>query len=207
MISPDFAILGALLPLPGYGAYIWKVLHSRVQPNLVSWSLWAAAALIAFAAEVAEHTGLRPALVTLSLGLGPLAIVLASLTCRGAYRQLTPPDILCGVLSFAAVGLWLLTRKGDVAIVFAILADGLAAVPTVRKSYAHPQSENAWTYLASGTGAVITLLTVRNWTLARCGFPAYVAVVCAVISSLILISDPPAPPGLAARRIGHGTGP
>jgi hypothetical protein len=197
VISPDFAILGAALPLAGFASYIRAVLAGRAQPDRVSWSLWAAAPLIAFAAEVSQHAGLRAALVTLTLGLGPLAVVLASLASPGTWK-LTRLDLACGAASVLALELWAATRQGDVAIAFAILADGLAAVPTVTKSWSHPETETAGTYLASGAGAVVTLLTVRDWTFATCGFPVYVAAVCAVISALILV--PPLASLPAGRR-------
>lgn len=196
MISPDFAILGAALPLAGFASYIRAVLLGRAQPDRVSWSLWAAAPLIAFAAEVSQHAGLRAALVTLTLGLGPLAVVLASLASPGTWK-LTRLDLACGAASVLALELWAATRQGDVAIALVIAADLCAALPTIGKSWSHPGSESAGTYIASGTGAGITLLTVREWQFAACAFSAYVVAVCTVISALILV------PPLASLPAGH----
>src|SRR5262249_11535231 len=86
-----------------------------------------------------------------------------------------------------------MTGRGDSAIALSIGADAFAAVPTVLKSYARPESESPWTYLASGAGAVTTLLTVRHWasaTFASYAFPSYVAAICALISALILLPRP-----------------
>ena len=66
-----------------------------------------------------------------------------------------------------------------------ILADGLAAVPTLVKSYIYPGTENYHTYLASAIGAAITLLTISNWNFANFGFPLYILIICIIFVFLI----------------------
>jgi hypothetical protein len=190
VISQHWAVLATALPLAGFASYARDTLAGRARPDRVSWALWAAAPLIAFAAEVASRTSLQVALVTLALGTGPLCVLAASLAARGASWRLTRLDLACGGLSALALVLWAVTGRGDTAIALAIAADALAAAPTVAKSWTDPGSESPWTYLASGAGAGITLLAVPHETFAACGFPAYVVAVCAVIAALILVSRP-----------------
>ena len=190
MVSPHLAIVGALLPLAGFAKYIRDMFRGDADPNRVSWALWALSPLIAFPAEVAQHARLQPALVTLALGLGPLAVLAVSLRRRECYWRLGRFDYICGALGVLALAGWAATRRGDVAITLSIAADALAAVPTVAKSYTHPESESPWTYLASGTGSGITLLTISHWEFAAYAFPAYVVVACALISALILLPRP-----------------
>jgi predicted secreted protein len=151
---------------------------------------------------------MQVALVTFTLGLGPLLVLLVSFANRGCYWKLTRFDFICGGLSAAAITAWVMTGRGDAAIALSIAADAFAAVPTVLKSYARPESESPWTYLASGAGAVITLLTVRHWssaTFASYAFPSYVAAICALISALILLPRPGR--GRAGRRAGARAAP
>jgi predicted secreted protein len=203
LISQRFAILGAALPLAGFVSYIWAMTRGRAEPNRVSWALWASAPLIAFAAEIMQGTNMQIALVTFTLGLGPLLVLLVSFANRGCYWKLARLDVVCAGLSGAAIAAWVMTGRGDAAIALSIAADAFAALPTVLKSYARPESESPWTYLASGAGAVITLLTVRHWasaTFASYAFPSYVAAICVLISALILLPRP-------ARRAGAGAAP
>ncbi len=193
LISQHLAVLGAALPLAGFVSYIWDMTRGRAEPNRVSWALWASAPLIAFAAEIAQGTNMQIALVTFTLGLGPLLVLLVSFASRGCYWKLARLDVVCGGLSGAAIAAWVMTGRGDAAIALSIAADAFAALPTVLKSYARPESESPWTYLASGAGAVVTLLTVRHWasaTFASYAFPSYVAAICALISALILLPRP-----------------
>ena len=183
MISGDFGWLAAAVPLAGFASYLRAMLRGRARPNKVSWSLWAAAPLIAFPAELAQGTGWTTALATLALGAGPALILAASFALPGAYWALTRSDLGCAAVAAAALAGWAATRQGDLAIALAIAADALAATPTIRKAYANPGSESTGTYAASGAGSAITLLTIAHWRFAAWAFPAYVVVACAIITA------------------------
>jgi hypothetical protein len=191
MIDPRFAIVGALIILTGNAAYAWDTVRGNTQPNRVTWMLWALAPLIAFAAEVTQGVGLNSVLA-LTVGLGPLIVVVASFLDPKAYARVTPFDAGCGVLSVVALGAWAATGSGNVAILLSILADFLAAVPTIRKAYRQPHTEHAVAFLAGVAGAGITLLTIKpeDWGFASAAFPAYILLDSALIAGLILAPRP-----------------
>ena len=131
MLDVHFVILGAVIGMAGTAKYLWDTLRGVTQPNRVSWLLWATAPLLAFAVELHEGVGLQ-ALMTFTVGFGPLLVLVASFRSPGAAWRIGPLDYLCGCLSVAGLGLWIATRHGTVAIVASIAADALAAVPTLR---------------------------------------------------------------------------
>lgn len=186
MISEKFVILGALINLGGTIGYVRATLAGRARPNRVTWSLWALAPLIAFAAELGEGVGLV-ALMTFMAGFGPLMILTASFVNKNAYWKLTRFDYICGGLSLLGLALWLVTRQGNMAILFAILADGLAAMPTVVKAYKNPDSEYSLAFVLGGTSAVIALASIDKWTFANWGFPLYILAICSLIVGLLKI--------------------
>ncbi|HLL78032.1 MAG TPA: hypothetical protein VKT25_00940, partial [Ktedonobacteraceae bacterium] len=94
-------------------------------------------------------------------------------------------DLTCGVLSLIGLVLWFLTKSGDVAIVFSILADGLAALPTIIKSFNYPETESAAPYFTGMLSAGISLLTAKTWELATVGFPLYIFLVTLLMAVLI----------------------
>jgi hypothetical protein len=185
MIDRHFAILAALITLAGSAGYALDTLRGRTQPNRVSWVMWAIAPLIAFAAELTEHAGLE-SLLTFSVGFGPVLVLLASFLDPRAYTRITRLDLVCGALSAAALAMWALTGRGDVAIAFSILSDLWAAIPTVHKALRRPESESAKAFVPSAIGCVITLLTIRHWVFANYGFPIYILLIDTTLSALIL---------------------
>lgn len=184
MLSPNFVIVGTLIGAVGSIAYLIATLKGKVKPNRVSFLLWAIAPLIAFAAMKAKGVGLE-SLMTLSVGVFPLMIFIASFTNKEAEWKLSGFDVLCGFLSVVGLILWRLTREGNVAIVFSIVADGLAAVPTVVKAYKYPETEVAWPWIMTSIGVVITLLTLTRITLANSAFNIYILIANTTIFALV----------------------
>jgi hypothetical protein len=191
MIDAHFAILGALIVLTGNAAYARDTVRGNTQPNRVTWVLWGLAPMIAFAAEVVQGVGLN-AVLTLAVGFGPLLVVAASFLDPRAYARVTPFDAGCGVLSLIALGAWAATGRGNLAILLSILADFLAALPTIRKAYRLPHTEHAVAFLSGVVGATITLLTIKaeDWGFASVAFPAYIALDSGLIAVLILVPRP-----------------
>jgi hypothetical protein len=191
MIDAHFAILGALIIITGNAAYAVDTVRGKTQPNRVTWMLWALAPMIAFAAEVAQGVGLN-AVLTLAVGFGPLLVVAASFLDPKAYARVTAFDAGCGVLSLIALVAWAVTGRGNVAILLSVLADFLAAIPTIRKAYRYPHTEHAAAFLSGVAGAAITLLTIQpeDWGFANVAFPIYILLDSGLIACLILLPRP-----------------
>ncbi len=176
MISENFVILGALISFIGSMSYVRDVLKGKAKPNRATWFLWALAPMIAFSAELDSGVGLR-SLMTFMVGFNPALIFIASFINKQAYWKLTRLDYICAVLSLIGLGLWLASGEGNVAIIFAIVADGLAAVPTLVKSFKYPETENYHAFLGGLISSVLALLTIDIWSLAHWGFPLYILVI------------------------------
>jgi hypothetical protein len=172
MLDPRFVIVAALVNVAGCASYLLSTLKGRTKPNRVSFALWTLTPMVAFAAEIQQGVGLE-SLITFASGFGPLLILLASFKDRKSYWKLTAFDYSCGVLSLAGVILWAITREGNIAIFFSIIADFLAAMPTITKSYTNPETENWLGYLSTVISASIGLLTITDWHFANYGFPTY----------------------------------
>ena len=180
MLHPNFVILGVLIGSIGTLSYLIDTLNGKVKPNKISWLLWATAPLIAFFAEIKQGVGIQ-SLMTFAVGAGPLLIFLASFLNKKAQWKLSKFDLTCGVLSILGLILWYLSQDPNIAIIFSILADGLAAVPTLVKSYREPETENPWAFFFGMISAIITLLTITIWDLAHYGFPLYIFLICLIL--------------------------
>jgi hypothetical protein len=184
MINQNFVIVGAIIAAAGSLSYLIDTLKGRVKPNRVSFLLWSLAPLIAFFAEIKQGVGIQ-ALMTFIVGFLPFTIFISSFVNKKAVWNLTGFDLICGTLSIIGLVLWYITKSGNIAIIFSILADALAAMPTVVKSFNYPETESAWPYFASTISAILTLLTVKVWNLANIGFPLYIVLITLVIFSLV----------------------
>lgn len=185
MINPNFVYIGVILQLVGGGSYLLlDTIKGKVRPNRVSWLLWSLAPLIAFYAEIRQGVGME-SYATFVVGFVPFLIFLASFINKKAQWKIQKLDVLCGALSVAGLILWLILKVGNIAIFFSILADGLASLPTIIKSWKEPQSENVSVYFFGMVNAVIGLLVIKTWNFENYGFLVYISFVCLVMVFLV----------------------
>lgn len=168
--------LGAAVNLIGIFSYIKDTLRGTTKPNRVSWLLWALAPLIATAAALVKGVGLA-VLPVFMVGFGPLLVLFASYTNRNAYWKLGALDYICGLFSALALILWGITKEPNIAIAFAIASDGLAAVPTLVKSWKYPETESAIAYTTALFNTLTSFAAVKIWDFSAIAFPIYLVII------------------------------
>lgn len=184
--NDHFIYLALFIGIIGGLIYLKDTITGRVKPNRVSYFFWFLLPTIAFAAELDKGVGLT-AYYTLLNGIGPLCILLATFAIKDAYWKLERVDYVMGGLALISVILWQRTGEGNLAIGFVILADALASIPTIRKSYKSPETENIVPYSLSLLAATITTLSVPVWNFAHYGFPLYLVIISASIVGAIAL--------------------
>ena len=184
MFDERLVILGIIITFIGGLGYIIDTLKGKTKPNRVTWSIWAIAPLIAFAAQKQQGVGAE-AWMTFIVGFNPLLIFLASFVNKNARWELGRLDIVCGILAILGLACWYLTQVGNIAIFFSIIADFLAAIPTLIKAYQYPETESYKEFLGVTIAAFLTMLTISTWNFAHVGFPLYSFLLCGVLFSLV----------------------
>ena len=184
MLPDYFVIIGTLIGAAGSVAYLVNTVKGKVRPNRVTFLMWSFVPFIAFSAQIQQGVGIE-ALMTFSTGFLPLTVFIASFANKASEWKLTRFDVVCGILSLVGLVLWMITKVGNIAIFFSIVADALAAVPTVVKAWKYPETEIAWPWIATVSGVLLTLLTLSEFTFANCGFILYILAVNIVIYTLV----------------------
>jgi hypothetical protein len=185
VIDPRFVYLAAALSLVGAYGYIRDTLRGDTSPNRVTWSLWGVEGVLAFFVEIQQHVGLA-SLMTLMLGLVPCAVVVASFRNRNAVWKLGAFDAICGAVSVAGLVFWAFVNEPTVALVSFVVADQMAALPTVRKSWLAPSTESPRLFFLGSMNCAITVLTLTKLTTAGVLFPGCILVTDLIVGLLIV---------------------
>ena len=184
MISVNWIYVGIAIGALGTAVYLRDTLRGTTKPNRVTWLLWAVAPLLAAAVELEEGVGLR-ALPTFMIGFMPLLVFAASFHNAASVWKIRRIDYACGLMSVVGTAVWLATRNGVLAISAAIVADFLAGVPTVMKSWSHPETETVHTYVGAVVSMVVVLLTIDHWTFDVAAFPVFIVGMGSVMVFLV----------------------
>lgn len=171
-MTPYIVIIGALVQIVGYYPYLKETLRGESKPNRMSWLMWSVAPIIGTAAALSD--GVRWAVLPVFMaGLGPLVVVLASFLNKESYWKLERFDYVCGAFSVIALVVWQTTTHPSIAVLFAVLSDGAAGVPTLLKAWRYPETENAWPFVTSVLGASTSFVAIKSWSVSAYAFPVY----------------------------------
>jgi hypothetical protein len=197
VISVNWIYVGTAIGALGGAIYLRDTWRGTTKPNRVTWLLWAVAPLLAAAVELNQGVGLR-ALPTFMVGFVPLLVFAASFHNPASVWKIRRIDYACGIMSVVGTAVWLATRNGVLAISAAIAADFLAGVPTLMKSWTHPETETVYGYVGALVSMGITLLTIDHWTFDVAAFPIFI--VCMASVQTFLVGFEPGPRLLRARQ-------
>jgi len=167
-----FVIVAAFASLLAAFVYIRSMFKGQTKPNRVTWLMWSIAPFIATAASVS--TGVSWAVVPVFMsGLSPFLIFISSFLKKKAYWKLSSFDYLCGISAIIALILWYLTKEPNLAIIFAIVSDGSAALPTLAKAWRNPETESAWPFTVGIFSPITSFIVAATWTFSELAFPIY----------------------------------
>lgn len=185
MISEYFAIIGAFIASLGGFYYLFETITGKSQPNRVTWILWGLFPMITFVAQRAQGVE-GVSWVTFVSGFTPLLVFAASFINKKAYWKSRPMDYYLLIAAIVGITLWAVTDNANLAILFALIADLLAAVPTIIKCYKNPETESWVAYAISAGGFLLSMITIQTWAFETYAFVLYLTLlngVMAVLSS------------------------
>lgn len=184
MLPPNIIYLTVLTSIIGYFFYFKNIFYGKTRPNLVSWFLWMLGPFLGVFFQIKAGAGLS-ALPVFLAGFGPLVVIIISLFGKNSIWKITGLDIICGIFSLMALVFYAFTHNLGISILFAILSDGLAAAPTLVKSWNFPETESSVVYLPGIFNNILGLLIIKNWIFTIYSFSVYFILINTAIAFCI----------------------
>jgi hypothetical protein len=161
MLPENIIYFAVSLNLIGHIFYIKSIIKGKAKPNIISWFVWMLAPFIGVFFQLKAGAGLS-VLPVFMAGFGPLIIIIAAILVKNAFWKIN---------SF-----YIFTHNLSISIVFAILSDALACIPTFIKSWKYPESESSAAYTWAILSNIIGLLIIKNWSFPIYSFGIYLIV-------------------------------
>lgn len=170
-----FALGATALIVIAYLPYISDVLKEKTRPHPYSWFISGFLTMIVFGLQVSKSAGWG-AVPTFIAGVAGLLIFILSFIKKRAH--ITRSDNFFLVLALIAIGLWLIAHQPVLSVILISLANILAFVPTIRKSWKKPNQETLFTYCINCLRFALSAIAVQNYSIVTILFPA-----CGVITN------------------------
>lgn len=177
-------IVAVLLTFIAYIPYYRDILRGKTHPHVYSWSLWGLLTILIVALQIKGGAG--PAtFITAAAGILCIGVVILGL--KHGKRDITKSDTVVAILGLIAIGFWLLVDQPVVSIILVVLADLLAFIPTVRKSWYKPYTETLSLYVTNTLRFALGVVAVENYTILATLWLAVWAVANGLFSIMLVV--------------------
>jgi hypothetical protein len=163
------AVIASILAIVGNVSYVKSTLRGQTKPHPYSWFIWTIVSLTTFFGGVQKGAGVG-AIPTGISELGTVIVFVISLyrLIKGRDVEQINKTIDTVFLVVALLGLvpWILTKDPTISVVTVVTIDLLAFIPTLRKTWAHPETENPLLYATNVCRHVLTLIALAAYNVA-----------------------------------------
>jgi hypothetical protein len=178
-------LIAGLLSILCFVPYIISILQGKTKPNRATWWIWVVLSTvisISYYQSGATNTIWLPVFG----GIGQLIIALLSL--KYGVGGWTSFDRFCLIGVGISLVLWRQFDSPLIALLCNLFIDCLGALPTLKKSYYEPETENLTTWSLYLTGSTVNLFAIERFSFALLVFPIYIFSINAAIVILLLRS-------------------
>lgn len=176
-------LCAGVLSFAGYAIYIYSTLRGQTKPNRATWWILTLVGIMiatSYYSEGAKNTMWVP----VSYVVGPLLV--ASLSLRYGESGWEKLDVWCLSAAGASALIWYFYQSPFTVLVVNIIMDFVALVPTIRKSYLRPDSEDALAWTIESSAGVLNVLALESWAFRLAFYPMYLLLINSLVTALLL---------------------
>ena len=160
-------IIASLLAIIGNVSYLRDALKGNVKPHPYTWFIWSIVSMTTFFGGLAKGAGIGAIPTGIAEGF-TIIIFLLSLKYLFKDRAQHIRAIDNYFLAAALLGLipWMLTKDPTISVIIVVGIDIVAFIPTLRKTWMHPETEKPLLYGMNVGRHVLTLLSLGSYNIA-----------------------------------------
>jgi hypothetical protein len=175
-------IASGVVLLCGNIPYISSIRRGETRPNRVTWGIWTTIGFILLGSSYSLG-----ATNTLWLQIAQVIsqVIITFYAFKYSRGQWYFLDRVCLAGASLSLVFWWQSGSPFVALLMNIAMDILGAVPTIKKIYYDPKSEDLTFWVLSFISAVLNLFAIENFSIAFIAFPVYLFILNVVILLLL----------------------
>lgn len=175
-------VVSGIVQISAIVPYIRDMLRGTTRPNIVSWALWTLIQVIAIAAQLSAGASWSIILL-FAMTFNTSLVTILGLIGYG-YKKYSWLDWGCLVLAILAIVLWQITNQPLIALVLAIVADLIIAIPTIAKTYREPFTETPSSWFLLTVAAALSIVSTTIYDASNLAFQTYLVLVNMLVWSL-----------------------
>lgn len=176
-------IVAGFLSLLGFVPYLVTIWQGKTRPNRATWWIWAIVGLI-LCTSYYSSGAVETIWVPVGCAIGHFIIAILALKYgEGGWNRF---DRACFLGASISLLLWWRFSSPLIALVINIVIDFLGALPTIKKSYYKPETEDLLTWMIFLSAHTLNLFAIKEWSFLLSCYPLYLFCIVATIVVLLL---------------------
>ena len=157
------AYIAVVLAIIGNLPYLRDIIKKRVQPHPYTWLVWSIVSCIIFFGQLAKGAGYG-AIPTAASEIFTIIIFFFSL--RYGFKNIQKTDTIFLIIALLGIIPWVLTKDPTISVIIAVSIDLVAFMPTIRKTYRHPETETPVLYSMNVLRHILMLFSMQAYNIA-----------------------------------------
>jgi hypothetical protein len=163
-------VVAGLFSLLGFVPYLITVIQGKTKPNRASWWIWATLGIIIAISNYSA--GARETMWLLSC-YAACQLAIAFLSIKHGEGGWNTFDLTCMLGASISIAFWWWTKDPLSAISINIAIDSLGALPTIKKSYYQPETEDFFSWTMFLIASTFNLFALEDWSISLSSYPVY----------------------------------
>jgi len=166
-------LLAGLIMIASMVPYIRSIVTGRNHPHAFSWLIWAVVTAIGFTAQMLEGAGPGAWIMVVNC---VLCVTVVVLSLRHGEKNITRFDWMAFMAALAAIPVWVLTQNPFWAVLMVSAIDATGLMPTWRKTWVRPFSENLIPYICTLGAFLLSIVALDRFTFTTAFYPSSIMV-------------------------------
>lgn len=157
------AIIAAILAIIGNVPYLRDVLKKKVIPHPYTWLVWSIVSGVTFFGGLAKGSGVG----AIPVGASEIfTLIIFAFSLQYGWSHVRKIDTVFLVIALLGLIPWALTKDPTISVITVVCIDLVAFIPTLRKTWKHPETENQILYSTNAARHSLVLASVQTYNIA-----------------------------------------
>lgn len=155
--------IAVMLAIIGNSGYLRDVIRNKIQPHPYTWLVWSIVSMVTFLGQVVKGGGLGSIPTGVAEGF---TIVIFLFSLKNGFRNIVRRDTYFLIVALLGLIPWALTKDPTISVIVVVSMDVFAFIPTLRKTWKQPETEEPLLYGMNVSRHILTLMTLGSYNIA-----------------------------------------
>lgn len=158
-----FVVVASILAVIGNVPYLIDILKKKIEPHAYTWLVWTIVSMVTLFGQIAKGAGIGAIPTAVSEGF---TVIIFLISLKYGFKHIRKIDTYFLIIALLGLIPWIITKDPTISVITVVTIDLIAFIPTIRKTWANPETENSILYSMNASRHFIALFSLQAYNIA-----------------------------------------